>query len=154
MAKEQVRSVNDAENETIQLYLDAAELAAQEYMDRSLFATDADLAAAAAGAQAALQAALTANTAALADAGAILDADVRNEVYTSLARARVRAVSVYRRTTDGIVMRDDIRTAVLLITAHLYENRVDVIAGQAAQAIEIPNGARTFLFPHRVRLGF
>lgn len=44
-----------------------------------------------------------------------------------------------------------IKTGMMLTLGHLYENREDVVIG--ASAVEIPNGAKTFLLPHVVHGG-
>lgn len=43
-----------------------------------------------------------------------------------------------------------IKQAVLLMVAHWYENRVPVLVGQSAQAVEIPFTANALLAPYRV----
>lgn len=44
-----------------------------------------------------------------------------------------------------------VKAAILLICAHLYTNREDVVVG--AQSFAIPNGSRDFLRPHRKARG-
>jgi len=46
-----------------------------------------------------------------------------------------------------MVANYSIKVAVLLICAHLYANREDVVVG--AQPFAMPNGSRDFLRPHR-----
>lgn len=43
-----------------------------------------------------------------------------------------------------------IKQAILLMVAHWYENRVPVLVGQSAQAVEIPFTANALLAPYRV----
>lgn len=54
---------------------------------------------------------------------------------------------------DPMVVNDAIKAAILLILGHLWRNREDVVTGQGAAAVQLPLGARTLLFPHRVGLG-
>lgn len=51
---------------------------------------------------------------------------------------------------DPIVVNQAIRAAILLIAGHLYRNR-EAVADDAAH--ELPMGAHSLLWPHRVGLG-
>lgn len=87
------------------LYVSAAEQAAEDFLNRRVYA-DAD-----------------------ALAAAVLDASAGD---------------------DPIVVNDAIRAAVLLMAGHLYRNREAVTEGAMH---EMPLGARSLLWPHRVGLG-
>jgi len=52
-----------------------------------------------------------------------------------------------------VLVNDAIRAAVLLIAGHLYRNREQVQTGQGANAVEIPMGAHSLLWPYRVGIG-
>lgn len=52
---------------------------------------------------------------------------------------------------DPIVINDAITAACLLILGNLYANREDTVVG--VSAIDLPNGSRALLYPHRVGLG-
>ncbi len=58
----------------------------------------------------------------------------------------------YRVIAEGeAVFRADIKTAMLLLLGHLYENREATVVNLTAS--ELPLGVETFLRPHRTRLG-
>ena len=50
-----------------------------------------------------------------------------------------------------MVVNAAIQAAVLLVLGHLYANREEVASGGVAQ---IPYGARSLLWPHRINPGF
>lgn len=54
---------------------------------------------------------------------------------------------------DPMVATSVISAAVLLILGHLYRNREEVLVGTSAAAVQLPVGANTLLWPHRVGLG-
>ena len=60
-------------------------------------------------------------------------------------RKYVAGMDDIRKMTDGILIDDGILAALLLITAHLYKNRQEVVAGAAAAAVQIPMGAQRIL---------
>lgn len=133
----------------VDLFAHAAELAAQEFLDRNVYASDADLQQAIAGVPDQLIAADAAFAAAKAAAEALpkLARDMAMDAACrALEAARVKA----RRTYDGIVVTDDIKIGMLLTLGHVYRNREDVVAGASAGAVELPVGAKHFLWPHRV----
>jgi len=133
----------------VDLYARAAELAAQEFLDRFVYATDADLQQAIAAVPGQMIAADAAFTAAKAVAEALPYMPMRMALEAAcraLGASRAKA----RRTYDGIVITDDIKIGMLLTLGHLYENREDVVAGASAGAVELPIGAKHFLWPHRV----
>jgi len=150
-AKAHLRVDDDFPDELVDPYLRAAEIAAQEFLNRRVFSTAGDLAAAIAAVPAQMAAATAARDAALEVAGELEDATERadaiefaEDVYRL---ARVRA----RETRYGIVLDELVQTGVLMIFGHLYENRQDVQAGVSAE--EIPMGSKTFLWPRRIGLG-
>lgn len=63
---------------------------------------------------------------------------------------RLRCAAGYTDDTDGLTLPYAIRAAMLLVLAHLWENREDSTE-KAMQSI--PNGALSLLRPHRIRLG-
>lgn len=87
------------------LYVDAAEQAAEDFLNRRVYA-DAE-----------------------ALAAAVLDGSAGD---------------------DPIVVNDAIRAAVLLLAGHLFRNR-EAVTEDAMN--EMPMGARSLLWPHRVGLG-
>lgn len=52
---------------------------------------------------------------------------------------------------DPIVINDAIKAACLLILGNLYANREDTVVG--VSAVQLPNGSRSLLHPHRIGLG-
>lgn len=54
---------------------------------------------------------------------------------------------------DPMVVTPVIKAAVLLLLGHLYRNREEVVMGDSAASAQLPVGATTLLWPHRVGLG-
>ncbi|URL59618.1 phage gp6-like head-tail connector protein [Luteibacter flocculans] len=54
---------------------------------------------------------------------------------------------------DPMVVTPVVKAAALLILGHLYRNREEVVMGDSAAAAQLPVGATTLLWPHRVGLG-
>lgn len=54
---------------------------------------------------------------------------------------------------DPMVVTPVVKAAVLLILGHLYRNREEVVTGDSAAAVQLPVGATTLLWPHRIGLG-
>lgn len=52
--------------------------------------------------------------------------------------------------TDGIIVNDVIKAAILLTVGHLYANREDVVPGSVAA---LPMGAQYLLQPYRTDIG-
>lgn len=63
------------------------------------------------------------------------------------------AVDAGNAGEDPMVVNDAIKAAILLTLGHLWSNREDVVSGPSAAAVELPMGARSLLWPHRVGLG-
>lgn len=136
-AKLHLRVDGSAEDTLVALYVSAAEGMAVHYVDRGIYVDAPALAAAIAAAPAELAAAVDAYDAAIlaADAmeeGAEQDAAIK---YAQDALAAAQAAS--DRTQRGMVVTDQVKTAILLITGILYETR------GAAQ--DIPAGAKSLL---------
>lgn len=130
-------------------YARAAELAAQEFLDRFVYASDSDLQQAIAAVPGQLTAA-DATFKAAKEAAEALPELARCMAMEAACRALEAARSKARRTYDGIVVTDDIKVGMLLTLGHMYRNREDVVAGASAGAVELPIGAKHFLWPHRV----
>lgn len=141
-------SLDDAD---ITLKLEAAEQAAVEYLNRDVYANQADLNAAIAAAPVALTAATTAYEAAIAAADL-----VENEVERCMARfaaneAYTAARSAARKTHQGIVINSNIKAAVLLKLGSLYAEREDESSSGANPALS--SRSRALLFPYRASMG-
>ena len=147
-AKRELRVTHDAEDADITRKLASAEQQAALFMNRNIYATQDALNAAIEAAPAALAAASTAYAEA-ADAAWLLATETERDLAADDATSAWRdAQQDYRMARRGIVLNDSIRTAILLITASLWEHRGD------EDAIEgIPPAARAFLWPYRVGLG-
>lgn len=132
------------------IYADAAEQAAEDFLNRRIFPRQTDLDTAIAGLPTAVAAAETAYGTAR-DAARGLSGEARCVAMQAAEATWKRAVTQARETAIGIVVNPAIKDAVLLIAGHLYRNRESVITGTIAT--EIPEGPRTMLWPHRVGLG-
>ncbi len=150
---EEVRNHCRAEPEDdalLTIYADAAEQAAEDFLNRRVFPT-----------QQALDDAVAALPVEVADAE-LAYAGAREAARALTGHARCialdaagsnwrKTVTRARETALGMVVNAAIHDAVLLIAGHLYRNREAVITGTIAT--EIPEGPRTMLWPHRVGLG-
>jgi hypothetical protein len=54
---------------------------------------------------------------------------------------------------EPMVVTPVVVAAVLLILGHLYRNREEVVIGDSAAAAQLPVGATSLLWPHRIGLG-
>lgn len=134
----------------LELYANGAEQAAQEFLNRRVFAAAEDLQAATLAMPVTVATAELAYWAAREAArGMVGEARCMAELAADAAWRDVTRVA--QETAMGMVVNDDIRAAVLLITGHRYRNREDVITGTIAT--KMPQGATTILFPYRVGLG-
>lgn len=149
----QVRAHCRAEPEDdalLELYANGAERAAQEFLNRRVFATAEDLQAAVAAMPAAVATAEAAHRSAR-EAARDMDGEARCMAEMAADAAWRDVMRLARETAVGMVVNDDIRDAVLMITGHRYRNREDVITGTIAT--RMPEGATTILWPYRVGLG-
>lgn len=139
-----------ADDTVLQRYLDAAEKICFKRMNRNVYVDQAALDAAVAAVPAQRVAANAAYEAAMTAAGALgTEADILD--------AETEAANVLRRTkvalsyaSDGMVVEPDIVAAILLVTGHLYRNREEVLTGQGANAIVLPEGVERLLAPNRI----
>lgn len=148
-AKAHLRS-DGADDALVQAYLDAAEDAAAQFLNRAVFADDAALQAARTAAPAALSTRLADIETRVTAAGDIEDCTQRNETLATIERDRQSALTAYREAMAGMVINASITAACLLMLGKLYANREDVVTGQTA--IELPQGAHALLWPYRVGL--
>lgn len=132
------------------LYAQGAELAAQQFLNRRVFADKDALDSAVAAMPAEVEAAEAAHAAAR-EAARDLEGEARAIAEAAADAAWHEALSNARETAVGMVVNDDVRTAVLMIAAHRYRNRESVITGDSAS--ELPQGPITILWPYRVGLG-
>lgn len=150
-AKSHLRVDDDYPDEQVEPYLLAAELSAQEFLNRRVFASAAAMAAAVAAVPAALEAAVAARDAALEAAEDIEDAGQACEARAYACHVYSQALEAARETRYGVVVDDLIKAAMLLILGHLFDNRKDVQTG--ISVAELPMGSRVLLQPYRIGLG-
>lgn len=149
-AKTHLRA-GDGDDGLIQLYIDAAEDMAAQFINRSIFADGPARDQARAVAAAGLAGQLDVNAASTDTANAIIDPDQRGEAISVAENERTAILWGYRAVMGGIVINPSITAACLLTIGKLYANREDMVTGQTA--VELPNGARALLHPYRVGLG-
>lgn len=151
VAKEHLRVTNDDEDVTIQIYLDAAERSAAQYLNRTIYANAAALAAGSSAAPAALTAAVAAYDAAIEAADLIEDKN-HKRVLKDVAEANYRhAQANFVRAVRGIVITETITAAILLTLGHLFENREENVVGGSVSAL--PMGVQALLMPDRISMG-
>lgn len=141
IAKQHLRVDHDDEDMMIQAYLNAAEQTAIQYLNRNVYADQDTLDAAIAAAPATLTAATATYDAAVAVAEAMEDETEAAIALAAAEQAYARAKNEARATHDGIVFNEAIRTAMLMHTAQLFDNR---------DAGEMPAGWELLLQPYRV----
>lgn len=140
----------DSLDTTVDLYLSAAVSAAAQWLNRRLFSTPQELAAAKAVVWIDLAAAGTAYDAALT-AASILPARAEGAARRAALSAFRDAYYKADEICAGIVVNDQINAAILMITGHLFVHRESVVTGTIAE--ELPHGVHALLWPYRVGLG-
>ena len=120
----------------IEQYGEGAELQAEKYLNRTLFADQAALDEARNGVQSALATAKAAYDAAVEAADG--DADQEAIADAIYRESRCKAFA----DLHGMVINQDIVGAILMIAAHRWTNRSDVVAGNA---VEVPLNSRNIL---------
>lgn len=120
----------------IEQYGEGAELQAEKYLNRTLFVNQAALDEARNGVQSALATAKAAYDAAVEAADG--DADQLAIAEAMYRESRCKAFA----DLHGMVINPDIVGAILMIAAHRWANRSDVVAGNA---VEVPLNSRNIL---------
>lgn len=148
-AKLHLRVDHADEDALIQVYLDAAEQAVADLMDRNLYADSSALLAAQSVVAATLADAEATYNAAMALADA-MDSDLETQAAEDAAGEVLRrAYQTARRTSFGVAMQDDIQAAVLLLVGHLYANREATTMNVATlNVVEAPMSVRFLLQRH------
>lgn len=147
-AKSHLRVYGNDDDALIGIYIAAAEKSAVAIVDRGVYADDAAKEAAIDAAPGALADATVAYAASITAAHELADACDKAAAIKAANASYIRAQVAFRKATDGIVADDIIKAATLLIIGHLYENREDVVAGQALS--KLPNGAEWLLNAYKV----
>lgn len=70
---------------------------------------------------------------------------INYRMLTAGRHTYLKTIGDLYKINDGLVIDDDIVAALLLITAHLYQNRQEVIAQTGAAAVQLPMGAQRIL---------
>ncbi|SIQ99977.1 head-tail connector protein [Pseudacidovorax sp. RU35E] len=148
-ARRHLRVDDDYPEAQVLPYLLAAEDAAQQFLNRAVYATQQQLDDARGTVTTLLTGAVATREAAYAAADAQADEDVRCMLRGQAVHTYAQAKTDAQRIALGIVLNDSIRAAVLLTLGHLFEHREDV----AAALQELPKGARSLLWPYRIGLG-
>ena len=140
-AKEHLR-IDDSSGDTdLTLKIAAAERAAIEYLQCNVYVDQTALNAAIAAVPATVAAAKVTYDAAYLVAIAITDADVSLIEQAYAMTVYMRAVYAATRTRQGIVINEQVQSAMLLILGRLYEVRED--------DAEMPRAAQDLLNPFR-----
>lgn len=137
--------------EQIAPYLHAAARFAEEYLNRRLYESEAKRAEAVGAVPQALATARASFEAATQNAATLADGFEREAAAEHAAWVYAESKKAALEIRYGMVIDDLVKAAMLLILGHLHENREEVVTGTIATAL--PSGARTLLFPYRVRLG-
>lgn len=151
-AKQHLRLGVGYPDEQVGPYLAAAELLALKFLNRNVYPDDAALATAVAAVPAALIAAGTAYNDALTAADAVNDPVARDAARIYAGDVYREAQTSARQTRAGIVMNELIKSGILLILGHLFENREDVAVG--VTVAQMPIGSKHLLTPFRVDMGY
>lgn len=127
------------------IYADAAEAACAKRANRALFKDAAALNTAIDAVPAAINAARATYDAAVEAANALTDTRARDTALLVAQRKFDNVDLEQFRNIVGIVATNDIIGAVLITTAHYFKNREEVITGQGAAAVQIPEGAAAIM---------
>lgn len=135
----------------VQAYLDAAEEAAMQFLNRRFYLDQVALDAAKAALPAHMQAAREANTEGVAAAEAEQDHVARCRLLEYARKALADAYEQADAIAYGMVINAAIQSACLLKLGHLFANREEVVTGTIAT--ELPLASQHLLMPYRIRMG-
>jgi len=140
------------DDDLLQLYVRAAEIDAITQLNRDVFQTDAELQEAIAAIPAAMVTARQERDDALNAANSLEDESDRCEAIR-VARDQYQSKRIkWYQTRNGIVIDDHIRGAILTTVQHMYQNRSNVVAGQGAAAVLVPQTA-SWIYQQRRYMG-
>lgn len=138
------------DDEEVAHFIQAASIIAQNFMNRNIYESEADLELDYSGVGSLLDSALLVRDAALVDARQNLNCETRDYLMSAAheqykeARAKVFSI-IYGRVID-----EAIKSAIKLIIGDLYKNREN----STKEAVnEVPASARYILMPYRVQMG-
>ncbi len=135
----------------IQAQLDAAEDAAQQFLQRRVYADQAGVDAAKADVAERLKACRTTYDAAKAAVDIVEDDRDRCRLLEQARRAYGDDLESIDMDAYAIVINASITAACLLKLGHLFANREEVVVGSTAS--ELPLASKSLLSPYRVRMG-
>ena len=151
IAKAHLRIDGLAEDTILAVYINAAEQSVAQHINRRLYADKPALTAAKAAAPTALTAATADYTAAKTAAYLLTDHAEQCAAMEAAHSDYLAAKNDYRETVRGIVINDQITSAVLLTLGDLYASREDTVIGASVAAL--PQGARFLMQPYRIGMG-
>lgn len=151
VARHHLRVEPDYPEEQVLPHLQGAEELAQRFLNRRVYAVQADLDNAKQAMAGVLEAAALTRSQAFDAALAISDCAARSMLARQADEAYAEVLAEQQRVARGIVITANIKSAILLIMGHLDENRETVARGITLN--DLPKGAEYFLWPHRVGLG-
>lgn len=129
------------------VYANAAESAAVAFLNRNVYLNDAALIAARATVNMTTVHSTYEDAIEAADA---LDSSLDTAHASEAAGITLRAAQLSASfILDGMVIVNDIKSAILLIAGHLFRTRETVITGQSAAASEVPMSAQWLMTPYR-----
>lgn len=146
-ARAQVRVEDDYPADQLQNAIGGAVDAAQAYLNRRVYESADELAAARGAYPAAVRDAALARQSAQ-DAASQIEDPIEREAAMCVAEVAYQdAMADARACIHGIVVNPSIVNAVLLTIGNRFINRSDVVVG--AQAVELPLSSRSLLQPYR-----
>lgn len=129
------------DDDILQIYVEGAQIDAVVSLNRDVFSTQAELDEAIAAIPAAMVSARQIRDAALELAANLPDPYDSYEAQQAANDAYYRERIKWAQTRNGIVIDDHIRGAILMTVAHSYTNRSNVVSGQGAAAVMVPQSA-------------
>jgi len=135
----------------IQVELDAAEEAAQQFLQRRFFADQTAVDQAKSTTVSRTKAALAQYRDALLIADAPENSDIQCRLRDQARQALSEAYEAIDFDRFAIAINPAITAACLLKLGHLFANREEVVVGGAA--VELPQASKSLLMPYRIRMG-
>lgn len=139
----------DSADAELQPYMDAAEDAAQAYLNRTIYADATAMTAAQDSLPTSMAQAQADHDAAYAAADAVTNTTQAQTMRALADVALSDAQAAACRVISGVVINASISAAVLLTLGHLFANREDNVTGLRAAAVELPTGTKALLRPYR-----
>lgn len=138
---------DDTDDVMLSIYIEAAERECEKLANRTIFKNAAAQTTAINAVPAAINAAKVIYDAAILAADALTD-ETAKEYATKIAQTTYDNVKFKQNEIiDSIVMEDNILNAMLLLIAHWYMNREEVVVGQSVVAI--PSGVQSIMYKYR-----